>query len=249
MKFLVLAALASSDILSYLQMSRARIEIQPDLKAILDASGTMLNWALIVVGGSIAALINTTAERPKTSKGRWIYISLIPAWICLGMSLYYGFSISRNYIAAVVTTDSLNMVNDNLGRPMPLLNSMRAAHDNSEQQKTLLNRLDDISDEVNDNFANQMRLLQWGLLSLALWLILFLFWFVFFGGSTSSLTDAQRAAAEKTAAQLAAQDAGNAKIAAEEAAQNADKSRIAAERSANEAKSESAKSRTKKGEQ
>ena len=79
------------------------MEGHPELKAITDASGTMLNWALLIAGASIAALVSTSFDRPKTTTGRLFYLLLVPGWFFLGESLYAGFQISQRYIAAIIT--------------------------------------------------------------------------------------------------------------------------------------------------
>ena len=61
------------------------MDYQPGLKAILDNSATLVNWALAVVGGSVAAIIGSSYERPKTWRGRLMYLLFPPAWVFLGL--------------------------------------------------------------------------------------------------------------------------------------------------------------------
>jgi hypothetical protein len=60
---------------------------QPGLKAILDNSATLVSWALAIVGGTVAALIGSSYERPKTWRGRLIYLLFVPAWFFLIVDL------------------------------------------------------------------------------------------------------------------------------------------------------------------
>jgi hypothetical protein len=76
------------------------MDYQPGLKAILDNSGTLVTWALAVGGASVAAMISTSYERPKTWRGRLIYLLFPLAWLFLGISVYEGQQISKRYIAA-----------------------------------------------------------------------------------------------------------------------------------------------------
>jgi hypothetical protein len=72
----------------------------PGLKAILDNSGTLVNWALAVAAGSVAALIGTSYQQPKTRRWRPIYLAFPMAWAFLGRSVFWGEQISRRFIAA-----------------------------------------------------------------------------------------------------------------------------------------------------
>jgi hypothetical protein len=56
------------------------MDYQPGLKAILDNSGTLVNWALAVAAGSVAAIVSTSYERPRTRLGRMIYLLFPLAW-------------------------------------------------------------------------------------------------------------------------------------------------------------------------
>jgi hypothetical protein len=76
------------------------MDYQPGLKAILDNSGTLVNWGLAMMGGSVAALIGTSYERPKTRRGRMMYCLFPVAWIFLGLSVRTGEQISGRFIAA-----------------------------------------------------------------------------------------------------------------------------------------------------
>jgi hypothetical protein len=166
------------------------MERHPDLKAIVEVSGTMLNWALLVAGASVAALVSTSYERPKTRGGRWFYVFFVPAWVFLGISLYIGLRVSRRYIAAIIPT-----------KP---------------------NVLDSISNHVNEDFLHQWQSLLSGLGFLAVWLVLFLSWFMWFAPESTSaqnsgsLTDAHKATAERAADKAAAES-----VPAEKAAERA----------------------------
>jgi hypothetical protein len=85
------------------------MDFHPGLKAIVDSSGTMISWALAVAAGSVVALVSTSYERPKTPRGRTMYLLFPPAWTCLGASVYCGQQISQRFIAAQLSADPENV--------------------------------------------------------------------------------------------------------------------------------------------
>lgn len=85
------------------------MDYQPGLKAIADNSAVLINWALAVAGGSIATIVGTSHERPKTEDGRLIYLIFPVAWLFLGASIYAGEEISRRFIAAQLNPEESNI--------------------------------------------------------------------------------------------------------------------------------------------
>ncbi len=77
----------------------------PGLKAILDNSATLVNWSLAVIGGSVAAIIGSSYERPKKWRGRLMYLLFPLAWIFLGLSVCAAQQISGRLIAAQLVSD------------------------------------------------------------------------------------------------------------------------------------------------
>ena len=78
----------------------SQMDYQPGLKAILDNSATLVNWALAVMGGSIVVILGTAYERPKTWRGRLMYGFFPLAWPFLFCSVQAGERISQRFIAA-----------------------------------------------------------------------------------------------------------------------------------------------------
>ena len=98
----------------------------PGLKAILDNSGTLVNWALALVGGSLAAMLSTSYEHPKTWRGRLIYLLFPLAWLLLGISINAGQQISRRFVAAQfvkenVRSDILKSMGDDFSQQSQML--------------------------------------------------------------------------------------------------------------------------------
>jgi hypothetical protein len=85
------------------------MDYQPGLKAILDNSAILVTWALAAVAGTIAALIGSSYERPKTWFGRLMYVLFPIAWSFLGWSIYEGQKISSGFIAAQLASDKGNV--------------------------------------------------------------------------------------------------------------------------------------------
>jgi magnesium-transporting ATPase (P-type) len=87
------------------------MDYQPGLKAILDSSTLLVNWALALFAGSAAAIVSTSFERPKKQLTRLFYLLFPVAWCFLGSSLWAAQDISRRYVAAQFSHDSENLRN------------------------------------------------------------------------------------------------------------------------------------------
>ena len=71
------------------------------LKIIAEAAQLQISWTLGLFGGSVALIIGTSHHRPDQLLIRMIYLIMIPAWVLIAASIYYGDLIYRNYIAAL----------------------------------------------------------------------------------------------------------------------------------------------------
>jgi hypothetical protein len=74
--------------------------LREGLKSMAENSRNLMGWGLTIIGGSILAIISTSYMRPLNRRIRLVYLLFIPGWILVGLSLYYGDSISRRYTAA-----------------------------------------------------------------------------------------------------------------------------------------------------
>lgn len=70
------------------------------LRAIIESSNAMTSWALTLVGASVVAIVSTSNLRPTTKLARLPYFLFLAGWAFLGVSAYYGYRISGNYVAA-----------------------------------------------------------------------------------------------------------------------------------------------------
>ena len=90
---------------SYKQrMEAVATALQPDqytaLKAVADSAAQLVSLALALAGGSIVAMISTGYLQPN-AKWRYIYWLFLPAWLSVGVSVFYGHQISLRYLAAI----------------------------------------------------------------------------------------------------------------------------------------------------
>ena len=76
----------------------------PDLKLFEAATGlanTLISWALVMIGGSILAIIGTSYYRPGALWVRCSYLAFLPAWFFLSLSIYAGTRVQGVYLAAL----------------------------------------------------------------------------------------------------------------------------------------------------
>lgn len=59
-------------------------------------------WAISILAGTVAAIVGTSHYSPKSLVLRSMYFLFIPAWISLGLAIYYGDRVFRSYLAAAV---------------------------------------------------------------------------------------------------------------------------------------------------
>lgn len=57
--------------------------------------------ALLVFGGSVAALVSTSYLQPKERKVRLVYLLFVPGWFALMWAMYRGHQVSNVYLSAM----------------------------------------------------------------------------------------------------------------------------------------------------
>ena len=57
-------------------------------------------WTLSIIAGSILIIVDNKYSRPQSICYRYFYFLFLAGWILLGISMAYGFSITRRAIAA-----------------------------------------------------------------------------------------------------------------------------------------------------
>jgi hypothetical protein len=77
------------------------VDIYSALKVIADGSAQLITWALALGAASVAAIVSTSYLQPK-KRWRLPYLLFAPAWIFVGVSVYFGNQVSRRYMAATL---------------------------------------------------------------------------------------------------------------------------------------------------
>ena len=116
-------------------------------KLVHEESSRINTWALSVIGGTILIVISTGYVNP-TGSVLYAYAVFAVGWMYLGLSIYYGEKVTRNYIAGVTAKDRSSGFIDQVGR------------------------------EVDRNFGRQLSYFKYGIFTFSIWLILFLVWFI-----------------------------------------------------------------------
>ena len=105
-------------------------EIVGIAKSIAQEAHTLATWALGALGGSMALIIGTSHNAPKSRRGRLIYLMFVPAWVCLALSVYCSSLIKRNYLSSMYAKDNLETMkiisarmNDSFGIQIHAMNA------------------------------------------------------------------------------------------------------------------------------
>jgi hypothetical protein len=69
---------------------------------IIQHSGTIVNWCLSIVGGSILVIISGDYVRPVSRKMRLFYLLFIPGWFFLGWAVKSGVNVANQGIMSVL---------------------------------------------------------------------------------------------------------------------------------------------------
>lgn len=72
------------------------------LKTVINFSQGLSQWSVLLIGGSVAALLGTSNWRPRRSWVRRIYLLFVPALSFLFASAYYGVAAQRNCLALML---------------------------------------------------------------------------------------------------------------------------------------------------
>jgi hypothetical protein len=70
------------------------------LKGFFDVGGDLNQWALILIGGGLVAMVSTSYRTPRWP-WRLMYLALVPGWGLLGWALWEGAYLRRVYAGAV----------------------------------------------------------------------------------------------------------------------------------------------------
>lgn len=72
--------------------------------AVAASAQTLMGWALLIIGGTVLALLQRSYMRSHNLKIRLIYLLFVPGWIFLARSIYSGTLVQGVYLAALLTS-------------------------------------------------------------------------------------------------------------------------------------------------
>jgi hypothetical protein len=72
------------------------------LKTVINFSQGLSQWSVLLIGGSVAALLSTSNWRPGRLWMRALYLLFVPALAFLFWSAYYGVAAQRNCLALML---------------------------------------------------------------------------------------------------------------------------------------------------
>jgi len=107
--------------------------------------------ALVVIGGTVAVLLGSSHLRPPSRVIRWSYFLFVPGWAFLGMAIYFGIQVKQGYLAYLWQAG-----------PKGLSADMARA----------------IGQSMNTDATRQITYLQVGLATLAVWMLVYLCWWI-----------------------------------------------------------------------
>ena len=76
-------------------------DVYAALKVVADGSSQLVTWALALAAASVAAIVGSGYLQPSKA-WRGIYLLFLPAWLFVGISVYFGNLLARRYMAAVL---------------------------------------------------------------------------------------------------------------------------------------------------
>jgi hypothetical protein len=113
---------------------------------------SLSQWGLLIIGGSLVVVVSTSYRRPQNPKVRAAYLLFIPMWCCLAVSVYQGINVQRSYVAYLVAS--------------------RAATPNQQT-------INSIAESITNATRYQILSLEIALLFGALWLLIYIVWWIY----------------------------------------------------------------------
>lgn len=75
------------------------------LKTVNEESNRIISWSLLIIGGSILAILQK--DYLKLIDYKWLYFIYILGWIFLCISIYWGQRVTRSYLASMFVLPGL----------------------------------------------------------------------------------------------------------------------------------------------
>jgi len=73
--------------------------IDRDFTSVVSFSQSLSQWAVGIIGGSVALLLSTSNWRPRKLSMRLVYLLFLPAWALLLWSLQMAVDVQKNILA------------------------------------------------------------------------------------------------------------------------------------------------------
>jgi hypothetical protein len=124
-------------------------------EAVQSLAQSLSQWDLLIIAGSMVMIVSTDYYRPAARWMRLTYLLFLPSWIYLASSIYWGIQIQGSYVAYLIA-------------------SLRK---DTDPQKAGI--ISSIVSKVNSNTASQILCLKIALLFIAVWLVVYICWWVF----------------------------------------------------------------------
>jgi hypothetical protein len=86
------------------------------IKTFEKGSSKLTTWTLSIIGGSILIIVDDSYFRPFNINCRYAYFLFLVGWILLGISLYYGFAITRHVMVSDLYQNKKNLLEQILER-------------------------------------------------------------------------------------------------------------------------------------
>jgi len=111
---------------------------------------SLSQWSLLIIAGSLVLIVSTSYRRPPNRNVRAAYFLFIPMWCGLALSIYQGIMVQRSYVAYLVASRS------------------------TPTEKTL----NSIAEAITNATRIQIGALEISLLIGALWLLIYIVWWI-----------------------------------------------------------------------
>jgi MFS family permease len=122
--------------------------LAPGVKALVDMSSSLNQWALLVIAGALAVLLSTSYHKPR-NWWRLIFFFLVPPLGLLGRVLERGSLVQGGYTAMLLRPPTEKIAREALN-------------------------------QTNNRLSEQIDAFQCAMMFLAIWLGLYMIWWIFF---------------------------------------------------------------------
>jgi hypothetical protein len=122
--------------------------LAPGVKALVDMSSSLNQWALVTIGGALAVLLSTSYKKPR-NWWRAIFLLFVPPLGLLGRVLERGSVVQGGYTAMLLRNPTRDAARDALN-------------------------------QANDRLQEQIDAFQTAMIFLAVWILLYMIWWIFF---------------------------------------------------------------------